>query len=51
MLGWLNPPRAKLSKVLFAAITGVADGKVKDDQIVNSSNYGMGIDISAPVKN
>ena len=46
--GRMNPPRARLSKVLFVANTAVADARVKDDERVSSSNYGLGIDISAP---
>ena len=46
--GSLNPPRAVLNNILFVANTGVDYGDLKADEKVGSSNYGVGIDISAP---
>ena len=46
--GRLNPPRAILNKILFVANTGIDFNGHKADEKVDSSNYGAGIDISAP---
>ena len=43
-----NPARAELSRVLFVANTGVAVDNGEEDVKVKSSNFGYGIDISAP---